>query len=95
MTNEKYVHIPSISDGNDIESVDVEDIEDDEEDYITFEEYLGKQKEIILGDENREKTESAIGHKPSRNELADYFVNSGQAIDFYNKYNHKILRKTS
>lgn len=94
MPNEKYVHVPSISNRNNIENVGVEDIQDDE-DYITFEEYLKKQEEIILGGENREKTESAIGHKPSRNELAEYFVNSGQAIDFHNKYNHKILRKAS
>lgn len=58
---------------------------------ITFQEYLKKQEEIILGKENREKTASALGYEPSRNDLGNYFVDSGQAAQFRKKYFHRII----
>lgn len=91
MTNEKYLHIPSINDDHINESVEVEGLEKDE-DFLTFEEYMKKQLEIIRGQENRDKTESAYGHVPSEDDLAQYFVDSGQAEKFCEKY-HKFLPK--
>ncbi len=91
MTNEKYLQIPSINDNQINKSGEIDDLKDDEY-FLTFEEYMKKQLEIIRGQENRDKTESAYGHVPSEDDLAQYFVDSGQAEKFCEKY-HKFLPK--
>jgi len=63
---------------------------------ITQKEYLDKQIEIILSEENRVATKNLLGHEPTRNELGQYFVESGQSDEFRKKYSHRVaLRKAS
>jgi len=99
MTNERYGTTPPTNEAADYRSFDLDDLKDINTP-ITFQEYLKKQEEIILGKENREKTASALGYEPSyepsRNDLGNYFVDSGQAAEFRKKYFHRIIpRKAS
>ncbi len=95
MTNERYSTTPSSNEAANYQNFDLNDLKDINTP-ITFQEYLKKQEEIILGKENREKTALALGYEPSRNDLGNYFVDSGQAAEFRKKYFHRIIpRKAS
>ena len=49
---------------------------------LTLKEYNDKQAEIILSDANKEAARAYLGHEPNHNELAEYFISSGQAKKF-------------
>lgn len=90
MTNERYSNISPINEGPNYQNFNLDELKD-VKGPITYNEYLKLQERIILGEENREKTTSSLGHEPTRNELANYFVESGQAAEFHKKYFHRII----
>lgn len=95
MKSEQFSNISTSIEGIQNRNLTVDDSKPKEE-FITYEEYINKQKNIILGAENYKKTWAAIGHPPSDNELGQYFVDSGQAEKFSNKYSGKVIpRKAS
>ena len=59
---------------------------------LTLKEYMEMQTAIILSPENVAAARAALGHEPSRNELSEYYIASGQAQEFENKYRRRLKR---
>jgi hypothetical protein len=53
-------------------------------------------KALLLSEENKEEATSVIGHELNSDELAQYYVNSGQAAKFHEEnWDRVILKKAS
>jgi hypothetical protein len=70
-----------------------------EERPLTFKDYVTRQEEIILSPENRAAAQDFYQNQPdwsehelTRNELAEYFITSGQAKKFEIKYRPQIRK---
>lgn len=92
MNNEQYSHMLTGDEAMHNQRLILNKLESDKSP-ITYDEYLENQEKIILSEENKEKATSAIGHKPTRNELAQYYVDSGQAAKFHKENFYRVIPK--
>ena len=53
---------------------------------LPLDEYLRRQREEMLSPFHRWVTGEKVGHDPTHNELAEYYVRSGAARDSSDKY---------
>lgn len=53
---------------------------------LSLHDYLDLEEEEILGDDNMYYAGLALGHSPSREEAAEYYVEHGGASEFEKKY---------
>lgn len=54
--------------------------------HLSLEEYVRRQQEEMLSPFNRWITGEKVGHNPDYNELAEYYVRSGGARDFSDRF---------
>lgn len=92
MSNEQYSNISNANKAINNQRLHLDNLKLDKGP-ITYKEYLEIQKKIILSDENKEEATSAIGHELNSDELAQYYISSGQAAKFHKENWNRVIQK--